>query len=138
MWPKKAPEDEIAENFIIPEEIGGETADVEAVSLIEAFLFTRKYRPALGGVSVGHIKITAGPLGCFCSCMEPKEPILILSNNHVLANSNRGKIGDPILQPGPYDGGINPRDRIATLLDFVPIDFTGKPNLVGFFPVEST
>jgi len=32
-------------------------------------------------------------------------------------------VGDAILQPGPYDGGTDPADRIATLTRFVPIDF---------------
>jgi len=127
---EKAPEDEINPEFIVPEEIEGEVVDVEAVGLIEALPFKYRYRPAPGGVSIGHVKITAGTLGCFCTSKESKQPILILSNNHVLANSNRAAIGDHILQPGPYDGGTDPRDLIATLFDFVPIDFTGKPNLV--------
>jgi hypothetical protein len=44
----------------------------------------------------------------------------ILSNNHVLANVNRAKIGDPIYQPGPYDGGCE-EDTVALLHDFIPI-----------------
>lgn len=47
----------------------------------------------------------------------------ILSNNHVLANSNAAQIGDPILQPGPIDGGTLTIDRIANLEAFVPITF---------------
>ena len=46
-----------------------------------------------------------------------------MSNNHVLANVNDARIGDPILQPGPYDGGNLTRDRIARLSRFVPIQF---------------
>lgn len=47
----------------------------------------------------------------------------ILSNNHVLANSNNARLGDPILQPGPYDGGSSPGDVIARLSRYVPIRF---------------
>src|SRR5439155_1366058 len=47
---------------------------------------------------------------------------VILSNNHVLANQNAGRVGDPILQPGPADGG-RLQDTIARLVDFVPIQF---------------
>jgi hypothetical protein len=47
----------------------------------------------------------------------------ILSNNHVLANSNDATLGDPILQPGPFDGGTDPADRIASLSRFIPITF---------------
>jgi hypothetical protein len=46
----------------------------------------------------------------------------ILSNNHVLANSNQAHDDDPILQPGPSDGG-QPDDKIAELADYVPLDF---------------
>lgn len=55
--------------------------------------------------------------------------LYILSNNHVLANSNEADLGDPIYQPGPYDGG-GPGDTIAQLSAFVPIDFTGGSNKV--------
>jgi hypothetical protein len=50
---------------------------------------------------------------------------LILSNNHVLACSNAGKVGDAIVQPGIYDGGIVGPDTVASLVDFVPISFFG-------------
>jgi len=50
---------------------------------------------------------------------------VILSNNHVLANGNAGAIGDPILQPGPVDGG-RLQDAVARLTDFVPIHFNER------------
>ncbi|MFA5714407.1 MAG: hypothetical protein WC998_01530 [Candidatus Paceibacterota bacterium] len=62
------------------------------------------WRPAPGGVSIGHPKVTAGTLGgriCFegnCSCF--------ISNAHVMGGLNGAQIGDPILQPGPHDGGV--------------------------------
>jgi hypothetical protein len=49
-----------------------------------------------------------------------------LSNNHVLANSNDGNIGDNILQPGAYDGGSNPGDAIGTLYDYQEISFNSN------------
>lgn len=54
--------------------------------------------------------------------MSRGDQIYILSNNHVLANSNQGQPGDAILQPGPHDGGTI-GDQIATLEAFVPINF---------------
>jgi hypothetical protein len=42
-----------------------------------------------------------------------------LSNNHVLANENRARRGTNILQPGGYDGGANPADKVGDLKDFV-------------------
>jgi hypothetical protein len=86
---------------------------------------TGRFRPAPGGVSIGHRDITAGTLGC----LVRREGITyILSNNHVLANSNSASPGDPILQPGPYDGGKLPDDQIAELTEFVPVSFTGVPS----------
>jgi hypothetical protein len=54
----------------------------------------------------------------------------VLSNNHVLANSNAGRYGDCIVQPGPADGGRCPADQIAILERFVPINFSGGVNYV--------
>jgi hypothetical protein len=86
---------------------------------------TDRLRPAPGGVSIGHRDITAGTLGCL---VQKDGQKFILSNNHVLANSNQAQIGDPILQPGPYDGGTYPADQIASLADFVPINIIGLPS----------
>jgi hypothetical protein len=51
--------------------------------------------------------------------------VYILSNNHVLANSNGASIGDPEYQPGPFDGGTS-ADQIATLSDFQIISFAAN------------
>ncbi|PIO04324.1 hypothetical protein COT48_01025 [Candidatus Woesearchaeota archaeon CG08_land_8_20_14_0_20_47_9] len=40
----------------------------------------------------------------------------------MLANSNAASIGDPVLQPAPYDGG-KMDEQIATLHSYVPITF---------------
>ena len=88
---------------------------------------TRRIRPAMGGFSVGHHRITAGTIATCCYDISPFPSVprkyYILSNNHVLANSNDARVGDPILQPGPHDGGRYPRDMIARLSRFVPIRF---------------
>ena len=41
-----------------------------------------------------------------------------------LANGNDAKFADPILQPGPTDGGVNPADQVGVLDRFVRLDFT--------------
>ncbi|MGD8908580.1 MAG: hypothetical protein PVI92_04470 [Chromatiales bacterium] len=94
----------------------------------------RRIRPVMGGFSVGHYKITAGTIGTCCYDLTPFPGVpskyYILSNNHVLANSNNANIGDWILQPGPYDGGSLYKDAIARLSRYVPIKFhtaTSKP-----------
>lgn len=92
----------------------------------------RRVRPVKGGYSVGHFQITAGTIGTCCYDLQPFPGIpptyYILSNNHVLANSNNAQIGDPILQPGPIDGGTVARDTVARLSRFVPIRFIDGDN----------
>jgi hypothetical protein len=85
---------------------------------------TAKYRPSPIGVSVGHPDITAGTIGA--RVVDGQGNVFILSNNHVLANSNNASIGDNTLQPGPYDGGSNPADAIGTLYDFQEISFNSN------------
>ena len=98
--------------------------DVIEVGVIRA-LHKSKHRPVQPGTSIGHFAITAGTLGVVVDRAGEK---LILSNNHVLANENNASVGDPIYQPGPADGG-DANDKVATLADFIPIDFNGT-NLV--------
>jgi hypothetical protein len=81
-----------------------------------------KNRPSSPGDSVGHQKITAGTFG---AVVKDTDSHYILSNNHVLANLNNCQIGDPIIQPGRIDGGKSPRDVIASLSAYMPIDFVG-------------
>jgi len=86
---------------------------------------TARARPAPIGFSVGHPDITAGTLG---ARVTDGTSVFILSNNHVLANSNDAEDGDPALQPGSHDGGSEPDDVIGTLYDYYEIDFDGGDN----------
>jgi PKD repeat protein len=85
---------------------------------------TQRTRPAPIGFSVGHPDITAGTLGARVTDKDGK--VYILSNNHILANSNNANIGDPILQPGAYDGGSQPGDVIGYLHDLQEISFNAS------------
>lgn len=90
---------------------------------------TDKWRPAPGGVSIGHYRITAGTLGSVVLDKVTGKK-LILSNNHVLANSDskqskRASKGDPIYQPGAYDGGTED-DQIGTLERWKKLDEEGR------------
>jgi hypothetical protein len=80
-----------------------------------------RQRPLLLGSSVGHRRITAGTLGAFVLHGKTRRTV-ILSNNHVLADENRGKVGDAILQPGAFDEGKTRTDKIGALLDFVKLE----------------
>ncbi|MEQ8975381.1 MAG: hypothetical protein RIE73_33970 [Coleofasciculus sp. C1-SOL-03] len=86
----------------------------------QAFENTDRMRPCPGGYSIGHPDVTAGTLGCLVKD-KLNQRTVILSNNHVLANSNQAQVGDPIIQPGSADGGTIESDTIATLERFYPL-----------------
>lgn len=128
---RKLPEAALPEDGVVPREVNGVRTDVVEVGELRAQqVRTARWRPAPGGVSIGHYKITAGTLGCVVRDRATGER-LILSNNHVLANSNDAAPGDAILQPGTADGGTLASDRIGTLLRFCPIDFSVAPPTCG-------
>lgn len=121
---KKMPEAQLTPADIVPKKLGEVRTDVQETGVIRALQGrTDRWRPAPGGVSIGHIDITAGTLGCL---VTRDDQLFILSNNHVLANTNAAQKGDPIIQPGRYDGGTLD-DQIATLEDFIPINFGDAP-----------
>lgn len=127
---KKVDAGQLSGQDLVPATVAGMPTDVLQTGVIRALQApTDRFRPAPGGVSVGHGAITAGTLGCWVTKNGQK---VILSNNHVLANSNDAEIGDPILQPGPFDGGNFPQDHIANLEQFVPIAFEGEPSQCQF------
>lgn len=112
---------------LVPRSLDGVKTDVVQTGVLRAFQSPRdRWRPVVPpGVSVGHYRVTAGTFGCL---VRRGEELFILSNNHVLANSNDCQPGDAILQPGAADGGVSD-DRIATLGDYVPLDFgTTEPD----------
>lgn len=118
----------------IPAKIGGvdvrviETGTIFALQLLQAQEINRmsRVRPYPGGVSIGHMAVTAGTLGSRVYDVATGEKLL-LSNNHIFANTDsksytRATIGDTILQPGSYDGGQNPQDKVAELERWIKID----------------
>ncbi len=142
----KLSKDDLASTDVLPTKVQNIPTDVLAVGPLfagdaqpldaSAQTLAKRVRPACGGYSVGHKNITAGTIATCVydilpggSTNPPAHGVgipahyYILSNNHVLANSNAGAPGDAVLQPGPYDGGTDPADRIATLSRFVPITF---------------
>jgi hypothetical protein len=119
---RKADVSALAAEDLVPRALEGVKTDVVETGRLRALdLGPRdRWRPVVPpGVSIGHYRITAGTFGCL---VRRGDEVFILSNNHVLADVNRGQPGDAVLQPGPADGGT-PDDRIATLADYVPIDF---------------
>lgn len=123
----KVPAMNLFPDQLIPQEVDGIRTDVLEVGDLRPLLGrTDRWRPAPGGVSIGHYRITAGTLGGIVYDRKTGDR-LILSNNHVLANSNKASLGDPILQPGPVDGGQLGRDVIARLERFYPLRFNTEP-----------
>lgn len=123
---KKIPEPQLNRKDIIPKTLDEVKTDVIETGRLKAQaamaggrVRTDRWRPAPGGVSVGHVRITAGTLG---GVVRRQGRRVVLSNNHILANSNAARIGDPILQPGPADSGTRD-DAIATLERFIEIRF---------------
>ena len=124
---QKLPPAGLTKEALLPRAFDGVKTDVIEVGDVRALQTrTDRWRPAPGGVSLGHYQITAGTFGCVVRDRTDNSR-LILSNNHVLANSNDANPGDAILQPGPADGGSASRDTIAHLERFCPIQFSVSP-----------
>ncbi len=127
---RKLPEARLRKRDVVPKVIEDVKTDVVETGRLKALgtvtlqrARTDRWRPAPGGVSVGHVRITAGTLGGIVTRGGER---FILSNNHVLADSNDARAGDPILQPGPADGGTGD-DAIARLEAFATIRFDQDP-----------
>jgi hypothetical protein len=143
---QKLDRDQLRRGELVPAKLADVQTDVLAIGYpfagfnstpqVEIQTLAQRLRPAEGGYSVGHYKITAGTIATSVYDILPGGSVsppmhgvgapartYILSNNHVLANSNDAILGDPILQPGPFDGGTDPADRLARLSRFVPITF---------------
>lgn len=100
--------------------------------IVDAQAHRMRLRPSPCGISIGNVAITAGTQGVLCrGRTAPRSSrLMVLSNNHVLANSNAAPIGSAIVQPGPFDGGTMPADQVAILEKFITINFAGGANLV--------
>ncbi len=148
---QKLPKTLLAKTAFVPTKLGDVPTDVLAVGYpfagarnplgVGVQTLATRQRPVKGGYSVGHFAVTAGTAATCVydllpgsSSSPPQHGVgvpvryYILSNNHVLANTNAATLGDPVLQPGPFDGGSDPADIVARLSRYVPIDLTpAKP-----------
>lgn len=108
----------------IPQTLDGVPVTVKVTGMFIAYIDPRDRidRPVPIGVSTGHPDITAGTIGA--RVKDEGGNVYALSNNHVYANQNDADIGDSILQPGTFDGGSDPADKIGELFDFEVIDFS--------------
>lgn len=77
------------------------------------------------GYSIGHPNITAATLGFFANRRSQihvtTSAICLVSCAHAIGDTNKGKIGDPVYYPGPYDGGTE-KNIVAYLAASIPIE----------------
>jgi hypothetical protein len=120
---EKIPKSALETAELFPEEIEGFPVDViqgnykpggRRTSTAEATTRTTRFARLQPGISVAHTNVTAGTLGMIVKDTRSGKPA-ILSNWHVLAGSYSAAPGNPIVQPGPADGGRAPRDTVAAL-----------------------
>ena len=100
-------------------------SDAPLPEVVEKFR-TRRYRPVVGGISIGDLRTGAGTLGGVIRDTNTGQKYII-SNNHVLAKADTiqypmATVGDPIIQPGGVDGGSQPTDTIGSLFRWIPIN----------------
>ena len=121
---RKKPLEALRDEDIIPSEVDGVPTDVVEIGTLRAQRSPReRFRPVIQpGASIAHFRVGAGTLGAVLRRRGSGETVL-LSNNHVLANSNDAQAGDAILQPGPLDGGRRPADTVATLAEFRSLSY---------------
>ena len=120
----KVEEKKVDPLFLIPKTLAFDgvevETDVESSGILRPLVSEReiRIRPVKAGFSLGHFKITAGTSG---ELISVGGKMARDSNLHVLAPLDDCQIGDPILQPGPYDGGQQPADVVGRLAGFVKL-----------------
>ncbi|WP_447007096.1 DNA/RNA non-specific endonuclease [Saccharothrix isguenensis] len=70
--------------------------------------------PVVPGVSVGHVRVSAGTLGCIVYDRVDGTPY-VLSNWHVL-HGPQGALGEDVVQPGVHDDNRTDRTRLGRLV----------------------
>lgn len=85
------------------------------------------------GTSGGNIKDSSSNFCCsgtLGALLTRSGTQYVLSNNHVLAKSDKGTVGDAVSQPGLVDTNCAPGQTVATLSQFVKLETgtsTGTP-----------
>ena len=125
---KKMDKSDLSSKHLIPKKYLGITTDILEVGELKAHALTSRVRPLKFGYSIAPNDCNyAGTLGCLVK-RETNGNIeyFILSNNHVLANSNIKELGSLISQPAVPDGGSKDNDVVANLSEFIGITFTNQ------------
>lgn len=136
---RKLPEHALKPEHMIPRRIGSMPTDVVEIGEIKPYSAqasdrTKRIRPLVAGISIGHYQITAGTLGWFGL---KGGNVYLLSNAHVFTpdpfQPSGSFDGDPIYQPGPIDGGGS-TDTVAHYYEHVQLypRESGRANHVDF------
>ena len=116
-------------NNIIPRTYMGLLTDVIEIGTPKILgsntIINGRYRPLKGGCTI-YTKDASldGTLGCIVVRKQLfKDKYFILSNNHVLADSNKIILGAEVIQPTLKYGGKFQTDVVARLTQFHPLNF---------------
>lgn len=115
-----SPEDLDRRDLAVIRDLAGSDVDVRYTGEIRALAGGAASSPPVPsrrltiGLSIGHYDGTTGSLGFFAR-RKADGVIGLVSCNHVLAASDRGKSSDDILHPTPMAGGVRSRDTVARL-----------------------
>ncbi|KEI07000.1 hypothetical protein Z957_10540 [Clostridium sp. K25] len=123
----KFPKDLLAKEDLIPPTYKGIKTDVLPSGPISTCSFTGKIRPVIGGFGLS--PTTSDEVGSVGCLVKDDNGYYILSNNHVLADTNKLPLDTDIVQPSIKDRGKNPEDVVAKLTKFVPIEFKNEDNV---------
>jgi hypothetical protein len=79
--------------------LAGADCDIRDVGTVRPQQWTVEHlrsrvRPLHPGLSVAHAAVTAGTIGAFVRPVGDDGPVHLLSNNHVVANSDQAQLGD--------------------------------------------
>jgi endonuclease G, mitochondrial len=110
------PETITVDGVVVPTDVVERVYKADFRVVAEAPASERKKRldPIKPGISVGHVDVTAGTIGCLVFDSVDGTPY-VLSNWHVL-NGPTGKIGDTVVQPGVFDDNRIERNRLGHLV----------------------
>lgn len=119
-----------------PSKPTGDARDVQRADVAEKMMdsvlapdftsLTEKVRPPRQGASISNLNETiadgkvAGTLGCLVRDTGDGT-ICLLTCNHVIGRLNEGATGDPVIQPGGLDGGVEEDNRIGFLKRFAAL-----------------
>ncbi len=118
---EKLPAARLAGPARVPRRVDGFPTDVEVLGEVAVPGNPDRHSPRRRGASISHAGVgVAGTPGCL---VRRGRGLFILGNNHVLALVNRAILNAAIVHPARPDGGVAPRDIVARLAHFVPIDF---------------